>query len=102
MKKLDELLGPDWLNYALAASRLPIIRHILPLCLPYVAFVISITITASICGILHVLGLLQNVDFTINFLALVELITSVVLLYKKGNETIEKLRQKLQQVNNNK
>lgn len=102
MKKLDELLGPDWLAYALEASRMPIIRHILPLWLPYVAFVISIAITATICGILYLLGLLSNAEFTINFLALVEGFASIVLLYKKGNEWTEQVRQKLQQIQDTK
>ena len=58
--------------------------------------IISITVTAIICGLLQAFGIIHNAEFTINFLALVELIACTLLFYKTGKNIVDNIHTKLQ------
>ena len=94
--KINQVLGPTWLPNMLWSSQLPVIRHLLYMWLPLLTCIISITITAIICGLLQVFGIIHNAEFTINFLAVVEFMACTVLFYKKGKNIVDNIHTKLQ------
>lgn len=93
--KINQVLGPTWLSNMLLLSQLPIIRHFLYMWLPLLTFIITSTVTAIICSLLQAFGVIHNAEFTINFLAIVELIACTVLFYKTGKKYVEMIRTKL-------
>lgn len=93
--KINQVLGPTWLPNMIWSLQLPVIRHFLYMWLPLLTWILSITVTAIICGLLQAFGVIHNAEFTINFLALVELIACTLLFYKTGKKYVEMIHIKL-------
>lgn len=98
--KINHVLGPTWLPNMLWLSNLPVIRHILYLWLPLLAFMVSLSLTFVSGLALKYFGVVTGPILTDENI-LIQLIECVVLFYTHGEKGFNKWHKKLQNNYNN-